>query len=201
MEPGVSLLVVDDDAMAREWVRLALQGTEFRIAGFAGTAAEALELAERRRPELVLTDYRLPDGVGTELVRRLRRSGLAGAAVVMRSNPEPGLNELAREAGAQGTALKSGKVNELLVTLRAVAQGKPSFDIRHPRRPPGRAALSPREREVIKLVAAGATNREIAQTLGVGEETVKTLLTRTFDKLGVRRRAQAVAAAHDLGLL
>jgi DNA-binding NarL/FixJ family response regulator len=201
VEPGVSLLVVDDDAMAREWVRLALQGTEFRIAGFAGTAAEALELAERRRPELVLTDYRLPDGVGTELVRRLRRSGLVAAAVVMRSNAEPGLNELAREAGAQGTALKSGKVDELLETLRAVAQGKPSFDVRHPRRPPGRAALSPREREVIKLVAAGATNREIAQTLGVGEETVKTLLTRTFDKLGVRRRAQAVAAAHDLGLL
>ena len=198
---SVSLLVVDDDAMAREWVRLALQGTEFRIAGFAGTAAEAVELSERRRPELVLTDYRLPDGVGTELVRRLRRSGLAAAAVVMTANAEPGLNELAREAGAQGTALKSGKVNELLGTLRAVAGGKPSFDVRHPRRAPGQAALSPREREVIKLVAAGATNREIARALGVGEETVKTLLTRTFDKLGVRRRAQAVAAAHNLGLL
>jgi len=201
VEATVSLLLVDDDAMAREWVRIALRSTEFRISGIVGSAAEALELSERRRPDLVLTDYRLSDGIGTELVRRLRRIGVAAPAVVMTSNPEPGLNDLAREAGAQGTSLKSGKVDELLSTLRAVAQGKPSFDTRHPRRAPGQAALSPREREVIRLVATGATNREIARALGVGEETVKTLLTRTFDKLGVRRRAQAVAAAHKLGLL
>ncbi|HEX6702421.1 MAG TPA: response regulator transcription factor [Gaiellaceae bacterium] len=201
MEPGVSLLVVDDDAMARDWVRLALRGTEFRIVGYAGTAGEALDLAERRRPELVLTDYRLTDSIGTEIVRNLRRRGVSASAVVMTTNQEAGLNELAREAGAQGTSLKSGNVNELLETLRTVAQGQTSWDPRHPRRAPGRAALSPREREVIKLVAAGATNREIAQELGVSEETVKTLLTRTFDKLGVRRRAQAVAAAHNLGLL
>ena len=201
MEATVSLLLVDDDAMAREWVRIALRSTEFRVSGIVGSAAEALELSERRRPDLVLTDYRLSDGIGTELVRRLRRIGVAAPAVVMTSNPEPGLNDLAREAGAQGTSLKSGKVDELLATLRAVAQGKPSFDTRHPRRAPGQAALSPREREVIRLVATGATNREIARALGVGEETVKTLLTRTFDKLGVRRRAQAVAAAHKLGLL
>jgi DNA-binding NarL/FixJ family response regulator len=198
---ALSLLVVDDDAMAREWVRLALQGTEFRVAGFAGSAAEALGVSERRRPDLLLTAYRLPDEAGTELVRRLRRSGYKAPAVVMTPSPEPGLNELAREAGAQGTSLKSGKVDELLETLRGVAGGGTAFDVRHPRREPGRVALSPREREVIQLVASGATNREIARTLGVGEETVKTLLTRAFDKLGVRRRAQAVAAAHNLGLL
>jgi DNA-binding NarL/FixJ family response regulator len=197
----ISLLVVDADAMAREWVRLALQGTEFRVAGFAGSAAEALDISEHRRPDLLLADYRLLDEVGTELVRRMRRRGYASPAVVMTPSPEPGLNELAREAGAQGTSLKSGKVNELLRTLRAVAAGGTAFDVRHPRRAPGRAALSPREREVIRLVASGATNREIARTLGVGEETVKTLLTRAFDKLGVRKRAQAVAAAHNLGLL
>ena len=68
-------------------------------------------------------------------------------------------------------------------------------------RAPGRGALSPREREVLKLVAAGSTNREIAQQLGVGDETVKTLLGRTFAKLGVKRRAEAVSAAHERGLL
>jgi DNA-binding NarL/FixJ family response regulator len=201
MAAEISLLVVDDDAMAREWVRLALRGTEFRVASFAGSSEEALAVSERTRPDLLLSAYRLPDGAGTELVRRLRRSGYAAPAVVMTPSPEPGLNELAREAGAQGTSLKSGKVNELLRTLRAVAAGGTAFDTRHPRRAPGRAALSPREREVIRLVASGATNREIARTLGVGEETVKTLLTRAFDKLGVRKRAQAVAAAHNLGLL
>jgi DNA-binding CsgD family transcriptional regulator len=65
----------------------------------------------------------------------------------------------------------------------------------------GRATLSPREREVLRLVAAGATNRQIAAELKIGDETVKTLLSRTFAKLGVRRRAEAVATAHKLGLL
>jgi DNA-binding NarL/FixJ family response regulator len=201
--PGaeLSVLLVEDDAMVRDWVRLALGGSEFRLAGTASTAAEALELARRRRPDLLLSDHRLPDGVGTELVRDLRRAGLGFAAIVMTANPERGFNEAAREAGAQGTALKSGKVDELLAALRAVAAGEHAFDARHPPRARGRGALSPREREVLRLVAAGSTNREIAVELGVGDETVKTLLSRTFAKLGVKRRAEAVDAAHNLGLL
>jgi DNA-binding CsgD family transcriptional regulator len=97
--------------------------------------------------------------------------------------------------------LKSGSVAELLGALRTVVAGGESCDVRHPRRRSGEAALSPREREVLRRVAAGATNREIASELGVGDETVKTLLARTFAKLGVHRRAEAVSAAHNLGLL
>jgi DNA-binding CsgD family transcriptional regulator len=97
--------------------------------------------------------------------------------------------------------LKTGRAQELLSALRLVAGGATAFDSRHPRREPGRAALSPREREVLRLVAAGATNKQIAAALSVGDETVKTLLARTFAKLGVRRRAEAVAAAHREELL
>lgn len=197
----VAVLLVEDDAMVRGWVRLSLQGTEFRVVGEASGAAEAVELAARRAPAVLLVDYRLAGGVGTELVRDLRRAGVAAPAVLMTANAEPGFNELAREAGAQGTTLKTGQTEELLRALRLCAAGGTAFDSRHPRRDPGRAALSPREREVIKLVAAGATNREIAEALGVGAETVKTLLSRTFAKLGARRRAEAVATAHDLGIL
>lgn len=197
----VSVLLVEDDPMVRGWVRISLEGSEFRLAGEASRAAEAVELVERRGPRLLLVDYRLPDRVGTELVRELRRGGGTAPALIMTANPERGLNEMAREAGAQGTVLKSGSPGELLGALRAVAAGGDAFDVRHPKRPPGQAALSPREREVLRLVAGGSTNREIAAALGIEPETVKTLLARTFGKLGVHRRAEAIDAAHNLGLL
>ncbi|MFY9578755.1 MAG: response regulator transcription factor [Gaiellaceae bacterium] len=197
----LSVLLVEDDAMVSGWVRLALEGSELRLAGIASSAAEALELAQRRHVDVLLVDYRLPDGRGTELVRELRRRGVVVPAVLMTANEERGFNEGAREAGAQGTVLKTGRADELVETLRRVHDGEGAYDGRHPQRAPGRGALSPRERDVLRLVADGSTNVEIATQLGVSGETVKTLVARTFAKLGVRRRAEAVAAAHDRGLL
>jgi len=201
MDNEVSILVVEDDAMVRDWLRLALEGSGFRVVGIAHTAAEALDLVDRRRPALLLVDQRLPDLVGTELVRELRRQSVEVPAVLMTANAEEGFNEAARDAGAQGTVLKTGKSEELLSSLGTIAAGRPSFDSRHPKRAPGRAALSPRERQVLRLVAAGSTNRDIAARLSIGDETVKTLLSRIFAKLGVRRRAEAVSEAHRRGLL
>jgi DNA-binding NarL/FixJ family response regulator len=200
-EPSVSVLLVEDDAMVAGWVRLALEGTDLRVAGTAGSAAEALELVSRRRVDVLLVDYRLPDGRGTELVRELRQRGVTTPTVLMTANAEQGFNEASREAGAQGTALKTGRADDLVGSLLRVLEGGEAFDNRHPPRPAGRAALSPREREVLQLVAAGSTNQQIAEQLDVGGETVKTLLARTFAKLGVKRRAEAVAAAHERGLL
>jgi DNA-binding NarL/FixJ family response regulator len=197
----VSVLLVDDDSMVRGWVRMSLETSEFRISGEAGSLEDAIDLVERRRPTLLLVDYKLGPATGTELVRELRRRGFSTPAVIMTANREQGFNELAREAGAQGTLLKTGRGEELLRALRSVAEGEQVFDERHPRRPPGRAALSPREREVLKLIAAGATNRDVAATLEIGEETVKTMLARAFAKLGVSRRAEAVSEAHRRGLL
>ena len=187
--------------MVRGWVRLALEGTDYRLAGEATSPAEALDLAERRRPDLLLLDYRLGTAIGTEVLRELRRNGHDAPAVLMTANPEIGFNEIAREAGASGTVLKSGRAAEMLEALRIVCEGGTSFDGRHPPRPSGRGALSPREREVLRLVAGGATNKQIAAQLQIGDETVKTLVSRTFAKLGVKRRAEAVDAAHQLGLL
>jgi DNA-binding NarL/FixJ family response regulator len=194
-------LLVDDDSMVRSWVRLALDQTEFDIAAEAGTVEQAVELVERRRPDLLLLDYHLQGGFGTDLLRDLRRRGADVPAVVMTANPRQGFNEDAREAGAQGTVLKTGRAEELVETLRSVRAGEAAFDSRHPRRVPGRAALSPREREVLRMVAGGATNREVASELGVSDETIKTILARVFAKLGVRRRAEAVSEAHQLGLI
>jgi DNA-binding NarL/FixJ family response regulator len=199
IEPSV--LIVEDDAMVRGWVRLSLRDSEFRIVGEAEDAQQARALIERRRPDLLLVDYRLPDRAGTELIRDLRQEGFAAPAVLMTAHNERGLNEAVRAAGGQGTVLKTGSTDEMLGALRGVLAGGQAFDPRHPPRDPSRGALSPREREVLRLVAAGATNRDVAVQLGVGDETIKTLLSRTFAKLGAHRRAEAVSRAHDLGLL
>jgi DNA-binding NarL/FixJ family response regulator len=196
----ISVLVVEDDAMVREWIESALRGTEFRLAGIASTAADGVELAVRSAPQLVLTDYRLPDRAGTELVRELRLRGIRAPVIVMTANEERGLNELARDAGAQGTVLKGG-VADLLEALRAVSDGEHVFDVRHPTRTTGQVTLSPRERAVLQLIAAGQTNAEIAIALGVSLKTVKSLVDQVFRKLGADHRADAVASAHALGLL
>jgi DNA-binding NarL/FixJ family response regulator len=195
------VLLVEDDAMVSGWVRMAFESSEIRLAGVAVSAAEALALATRRHVDVLLVDYRLPDGRGTELVRELRLNGISAPALLMTANEESGFNESAREAGAQGTVLKTGSADELVEAIHRVHEGQAAYDPRHPARAAGKMALSPREREVLRLVASGSTNQQVAELLGVGSETVKTLLARTFAKLGVRRRAEAVSAAHDLGLL
>jgi len=196
----MTVLVVEDDAIVRAWVRMALVDSEFSVGGEASSAADALDLASRRRGDVLLVDQRLPDRFGTELVRELRRRGVATPAVMVAARAETGLNETAREVGAQGSVLKRGSVEELLAALRRVAGGGEAFDPSHPRRPRRRSSLSPREREVVRLLATGATNREISEQLGIGAETVKTLLSRSYDKLGVSRRTEAIARAHEQGL-
>lgn len=200
-ELDVTVLVVEDDPIVRAWVHLAFEGTEFRVVAEAGTVAEAVELFERRRPELLLVDHRLPDGTGADVVRSLRSSGATAPALVVTATPQAGLNESARAAGANGSVLKTAEIPELLKALRVVRRGGESFDFRHPRAAGGQAPLSQREREVLRLVAGGATNREVAGKLGVGAETVKTLLVRIHAKLGTHRRAEAVDEAHRRGLL
>src|SRR5207247_8608316 len=97
------------------------RSSEFRIVGEASGSREATELVRRRRPRLLLVDYRLPDELGTVLVRRLRENGLDAPVLLVTANAEEGLNERASEAGAQGTTLKSANRDALLAAIRAVA--------------------------------------------------------------------------------
>jgi NarL family two-component system response regulator LiaR len=196
----VELVLVDDDAIVRAWVRAAVSGTEFRLAGEAERGADAVNLVERRRPDILLVDQLLPDWTGTELVKELRRRGWQMPVVLMTSAPREGLNEAAREAGVQGTVVKSAEVDVLLATLRSVADGESAIHAPHP--PAARRVqLSSREREILQLVAAGRSNNQIAALLDISAETVKTMLYRAFEKLGVHRRSEAVAEAHRRGLL
>ena len=190
------VLLVGGESSLRGWVKLSLRDSEFRIAGEAASAEETARLAAELEPDLLLID-----ATGVTVVSEVRAHGVSVPALLMTASPERGFNENAREAGAQGTVLSTGSIAELLATLRAVSRGEPSFDARHPRRPLGQSSLSGREREVLRLVAEGNTNREIASELGISDQTVKTLVARSSAKLGVRRRGDAVAAARGLGLL
>lgn len=198
---GLNVGLVDDDAIVRAWLRRSLEESEFHVVGEAKTAAEALELVERRRPSLLLVDYRLPDRTATELVRMLRRQGVSVPVLVITASPQLGLNEAVAEAGGQGVVLKRGDPVALLNALRSVASGQSISDVEHPKRPSDFASLSPREREILGMAAAGATNPEIARRLGLGRESVKTIMSRAFTKLGARNRMEAVASARSQGLI
>jgi two-component system, NarL family, nitrate/nitrite response regulator NarL len=197
----ISVVIVEDDPIVRAWVRLALEDSEFYVAGEAEDAGRARELLSGRRADLLLVDQRLPDMLGTDLVRELRLRRFTKPALLMTARAEPGLREKARAAGAQGAILKSQSAERLLELLRLVRAGREAYDPAFPSRPPGQPTLSPRESEVTRLIAAGKTNREIATALSVSPETIKTLIARTAMKLSVHRRTQIVAEARRLGLL
>lgn len=188
--------------MARAWVRAALEPTEFAVVVERESAA-GLEAAPatRVRDCLLLVENRLVGGTGLDAVRELRRLGCDAPALLMCATVVRGLNEAARAAGVQGTLLKRDDAEALLAALRALAEGGYSFDRRHPPLSSGQAPLSPREREILRLVATGATNDEVAARLGLSRESVKTLLSRAFRKLGVTSRTEAISAAHRTGVL
>lgn len=155
----------------------------------------------RRHADVVLVDHKLDSELGTDLVCALCGEGHNAPAVLMTADPQRGLNETAREAGIQATIVKSGEPDQLLAALRTVLEGRGYFDPAHPKRREGEAALAPRERDVIRLIARGMTNRETAASLGIGEESVKTMLQRAYTKLGAQRRADAVLEARRRGIV
>lgn len=188
--------------MARRWVRSTLEPTEFTVVIEQSTAPDldATRLVDGH-DGLLLIENRFVHATGLDAVRALRSAGFTAPALLMSAVPQRGLNDAARAAGAQGTILKAGSSVALLAALRTVAAGGESFDGSHPPLPAGQGILSPREREILRLVARGATNGEVAAQLGLGRESVKTLLSRAFQKLGAKGRTDAVSRALEKGVL
>ncbi|GAA2433565.1 response regulator transcription factor [Streptomyces macrosporus] len=207
----ITLLVVDDHPVVRDGLRGMFETSpEFEVLGEASDGVEAVDLAGRLDPDVVLMDLRMPGGGGVEAIAELARRGARGKVLVLTTYDTDSDTLPAIEAGATGYLLKDAPREELFAAVRAAAEGRTVLSpavasrlVSRVRTPPSGtgAPLSAREREVLALVARGTPNREIARLLFISEATVKTHLTHLYAKLGVNDRAAAVAAGYDRGIL
>ena len=204
----ITLLIVDDHPVVRDGLRGMFAGTgEFEVLGEAADGTEALTLADRLRPDVVLMDLRMPGMDGVRAINALRERGLPSRVLVLTTYDTDSDVLPAIEAGATGYLLKDAPREELFRAVRAAARGEavlsPSVATRliGQMRAPAQEPLSQRELEVLGLIAGGRTNREAAAHLFISEATVKTHLLHIYGKLGVKDRAAAVATAYERGLL
>ncbi|HVV25130.1 MAG TPA: response regulator transcription factor [Pseudonocardiaceae bacterium] len=200
---AVRVLLVDDHEVVRRGLRDLLGGErDIDVVGEAGSVAEAVVVASAVRPDVAVVDIRLPDGDGVELCRRLRAADGPKCLVLTAFDDEQVLVD-AIEAGVSGYLLKQVRGQDLVTAVREVAAGRSLLDPRTTARvlermrrgsePDELDSLTERERHVLDLIGEGLSNREIAQRLFLAEKTVKNYVTSVLAKLGMQRRAQAVA--------
>ena len=203
----ITVLVADDHPIVRGGIVALLQSADdIEVLGEAATGLEAVERAIELEPQLVLMDLRMPGIDGDEATARILRSS-SGIRIVVLTTYETDASILtAIEAGASGYLLKAAPQEEILAGIRSVARGEVALAPSIAAMLVGRlktpaVTLSPRETEVLGLVAQGLSNPAIAKRLFLGEATVKTHLLHAFEKLGVSDRTRAVTKAMELGLL
>jgi DNA-binding NarL/FixJ family response regulator len=206
----VRVLVADDEPLVRSGLRLILDAEpDIEVVGEAGDGAQAVELARALRPDVVCMDVRMPgvDGLrATELVLRLPEPP---RVLVVTTFEHDGYVLDALTVGASGFLLKRAGADEMVQAVRTVAVGQSLLypqalrDLirTRPRATAGAPVLTPREREVLGLVAQGMTNAEIAAALVVGVETVRTHVASVLAKLQARDRTQAVVLGYRAGLV
>ncbi|MCP3168624.1 response regulator [Myxococcus qinghaiensis] len=212
----IRLVLVDDHALVRQGLRGLLDLTpDLRVVGEAVDGEDALRKAEELNPDVVLMDVRMPRMTGLEALRELRRGPVHRRVVLLTTFDEDAAIVEALRAGVQGFLLKDVSLDELADAIRRVHAGETLL-------PPGVAervargllelsrdfpaaelpeGLTRREVEVLRLIARGLSNREIAQALGTAEGTVKNQTSSILSKLGVRDRTRAVLRAMELGCL
>ena len=206
----IRLLLADDHAILRAGLRMLLDAqSDMVVVGEAADGEEAVRRAHATRPDVAVVDLTMPGLSGVETLQRLRRELPATRLLVLTMHDDPAYARMAQAAGALGHVVKDCQSSELLAAIRSVHRGR-SF-VRVGGDGPAEAAggeapgqappLSPRERQVLELLAHGHTNREIADRLTLSVKTVETHRARLSDKLGMHRRADLVRVALDLGLL
>ena len=215
--PSVSVLIADDQAPVRAGFRAILEGQRgILVCGEAANGREAIEQARILRPDVVLMDIQMPDVDGLQATRRLLHDLDLELAVLMLTTFDLDAYVYdALRAGASGFLLKDTPPEDLVAAIRVVARGDAliapgitkrlieqfarSAPVAAP--PPSLSELTPREAEVLILVATGLSNGEIAQELVLSDATVKTHVKRILFKLGLRDRVQAVVLAYEAGLV
>jgi DNA-binding NarL/FixJ family response regulator len=212
----IRVLIADDQALVRTGFRVILDAEpDLHVVGEAGDGRETLTAARTTRPDVVLMDIRMPNLDGIEATGLLTRGEHTPRVLILTTFDLDEYVYRALRAGASGFLLKDAAADELLHAVRVVAAGdallSPSITRRliadYARRPPASdqpaalAELTPRELEVLRLLARGLPNGQIAHRLVLGEATVKTHVARIFTKLDLHDRAQAVVLAYETGLI
>jgi DNA-binding NarL/FixJ family response regulator len=215
MEP-IKILIADDHAVLRSGLRLLLNAQpDFEVVGEASTGEETVERATALQPDVLLLDIAMPDLNGLEAARRIRQQAPDLRILVLTMYDDEAYLRQFLEMGAAGYVLKKAADTELAAAIRAVHRGEsfvyPSLMgrlidsyLKRPSSPAtteGNDGLSPREVDVLRLVALGYTNQQIADELCIGVSTVETHRTRIMEKLGLRGRAQLVRYALARGLV
>ncbi|ALJ21319.1 response regulator [Microbacterium sp. No. 7] len=209
----IRVLVVDDHPIVRAGLA-GLLGDEpgLDVVGEAADGEQAVRMAAALRPDVVLMDLRMPGVDGVAATARIVAAGAGSPAapkVLILTTYESDDNILAAiEAGAAGYLLKAAPQREIVAGIRSVAAGQSALSpqvavrlVERARRPEPATTLTERETDVLRLVAAGHSNKQVAAALGIRESTVKTHLLKVFDKLGVADRTRAVTLAMERGLL
>ncbi|GGP61611.1 response regulator [Saccharothrix coeruleofusca] len=214
---GPRVVVADDQALVRTGFRMILAADGIDVVAEAATGAEAVEAVRRTRPDVVLMDVRMPELDGLEATRRV----LTGAAddpkvIILTTFDLDHYVYAALTAGASGFLLKDVSPEQLVAAVRLVRSGDAllaptitrrlveRFARRNEDAPPVHrdlSSLTPRELEVLRLLARGLSNLELAKRLHLSEATVKTHVARVLAKLGLRDRVQAVVVAYETGLV
>jgi len=214
----IRVALVDDQVMVRAGFRMILESEpDITVVGEAGDGREAIELVARSQPHVVLMDVRMPVMDGIEATRHLAAAGSDAGILILTTFDLDDYVYAALRAGASGFLLKDAPAEQLINAVRVIAAGDallaPSVTRllieEVSRRPnvdaatvaPGLAHLTDRELEVLRLMARGMSNAEIAVQLFLGEATVKTHVGRVLTKLGLRDRVQAVVVAYESGLI
>ena len=201
----ISVLIVDDHPVVRDGLcAMITADPNIHVVGEAGTGEEALEAIERLRPMVVLMDLLLPDIEGSEVIQRVCAVSSDSAFIVLTTlSGDEGIYR-ALEAGARGYLFKDMARKELVNAIRAVADGKryiPAEVGAIVAEALPRTALSPREVDVLQIIAGGLKNKEIAHDLGVSESTVNAHIKHILEKLHVADRTQAVTTALRRGII
>ena len=208
----IRVLVVDDQALVRSGFKMILdERPDLELVGEAADGERGIALAGELDPDVILMDVRMPNLDGVEATRRLVEAGTRARILVLTTFDLDEYVYAAICAGASGFLLKDVEPNELVDAIRVVAAGNSLFGPEATERllarfaapPAGRTLeeLTEREQEILRLLATGLSNAELAQRLFLSETTVKTHVSSILRKLGVRDRVQAVIAAYDAGLV
>ena len=213
-----SVLIADDQALVRVGLRKILESDPaLTVVGEAGDGEDAVAEARRSRPDVVLMDIRMPVLDGIEATRRIVRAQPGTRVLILTTFGLDGYVYDALHAGASGFMLKDAPPEELVAAVRIVASGDALLaptvtravidefarrqPVAEPKVPAAVAELTPREREVLDLLAGGLSNPEICAQLVISEATAKTHVAHILQKLGLRDRVQAVIYAYESGLL